>query len=234
MSELVGLLEEADAPESVLAWAAPHGSLEDAWNACARPDHRCWLAAVAGAPMERIVDAAATAFFSVAEGRDDLASLTQALEAVVAEDDGPTCVELAETCEAQAERGPAGYRSAPASAAYAGAARAAALVCRAREAMLSAELSLEGARLDRARNTSVLLGGGVHAFLPANAGPVRLSDVPKAHAVHGALLFVVAACAEACREIAASLTEWRRTDAALVEEELDEIVWQVLVPEDES
>lgn len=196
---LTELLESVDAPAELItrcredAW-----ELDDAWERIRRGDHRVWLAACTGAPIELLVEGAAAALFSVLD--TFLAPppmLARAAELAVA---GATVAELdgaAIACEALADEDRGSYR-APPEPGLAAACRAAALVVRAAEGLAMGEARREAVRLERARSVGARIGAGPAAVLPRADGPARLDVLAAASdPAQGAFLFATAAAAEA-------------------------------------
>lgn len=220
--ELADVLEAMDAPDALVDGVRRDAlDLGEAWETCVEADHRVWLAASAGAPVEVLVEASASAVLVLLERLGDPSPvLADAAQLAVA---GASARELglaAERCEEIAERG-AGYRDA-AGLDLGHAARAAALVARAGEGLAQGEARREAVRLDRAQHMASMLGAAVHAVLPANADAARVDvNAIGRDPAQGAFVYAVAACAEALREVA-SLREVVDPD------ELDAIVRSVL------
>lgn len=207
------MLERVDAPDELVTSVRDTlADLDQAWEACDRGAHRVWLAAVAGAPIEVMIEAGAAAVTALLERLPEPPeAAVVALERAVG---GATTVDLlaaAEACEALADAGSYRGTSAPARAA---AARAAALVARAAEGLAAGEARREATRLEQAQRTGAFVGVGTHAVLPADPGPARL-DVAHGPAdpAQGTFLYAVAAVAEAVAEVAAALGDEPATDA---------------------
>lgn len=203
--ELGELLVIGGAPESLTDWARDCDELEEAWDLCDRADHRIWLAAVGGASLDVLVEAAARAVLEVIdtlpEGRDPLYA---AVEAAISGFDIEECRTLAETCEALVEAS-AGYRV-PAASRFDHAARAAALLARAAEAAQIAAAVAERSRLDQASYRSALVGLGTVGIMPTDPDPVRFDPTrPTADPVQTVVLETIRAAADAVQEAASAL-----------------------------
>lgn len=226
--ELADVLARLDAPEALVRRVAEL-TFDEAWEACEWGEHRVWLAAGAGAPIEALVEAAATAALVVLERLGDPSpALARAAELAVA---GASVFELsraAARCEQIAEAAQGTYRIAPGKA-LPPAARAAALVARAAEGLAEGEARREAVRLERARASGALLGAGMHAFLPAGEGPARIHlATVDSDPAQSAFLFAVAACAESLFESESALHALRDP---LAPSDLDAIVRGVLEDE---
>lgn len=200
--DLHEVLEVADAPDELVRWAREEGlEFEDAWTRCGRVDHRIWLAACGGIPIERVIEAAALAVF-LAEERSSGSPgvIGDALDLAAGGATADALVGAALACEQIAAGGMGDYRI-PSGPGTVERARAAALIARAAEALLAGEARREANRLEHARATGANLGIGMQSVLPRAEGPARL-DVLSAAAdpAQGAFLFCVAACAQAGRE----------------------------------
>jgi len=197
------LLARAEAPAELVSWVRARGpELEQVWDALERGDHRVWVAACAGAPIEALVEGAAAAVLHAVGGLGpDAEPLALTVEDAVAGADSQDLLRAAERCEALAEGGLDSYRR-PISPGHRAGARAAALVARAAEALAAGEAHLEAVRLDQARATSAYLGVGIQTALPAPAGAPRLDVLGEPSPASDAFAFCVAACAEAVREAA--------------------------------
>ncbi|MEC7524975.1 MAG: hypothetical protein VYE22_34155 [Myxococcota bacterium] len=229
--ELHALLESADAPDALVA-EVKEAELEfdAAWARVARADHRLWLAAVGGTPVEVLVEATAAAVLTAVDTFTEAPEpVVRALELSVGGAEPAELLAAAEACEAVAVSGfgAGGYRSA-AEPGSAEAARAAALVARGAEGLAAGEAQREALRLDQARARSAYLGVGVQVALSSPEGPARLDVLAAAgDPAQGAFLFVVAACAEAVRESARAVAAGNpRADAAEASalEDLDRVV----------
>lgn len=199
---LADALERMDAPESLLQPVRELDlELDAAWERCARADHRVWLAAGAGAPVELLVEASAAAVLVLLERLGDPSdALSDAAELAAGGASIRDLARAAERCEQIAERGEASYRTAP-GIGLVHAARAAALVARAAEGLGQGEARREAVRLERARHTGALLGAGAHAVLPARDEPARVNvHALTSDPAQGAFVYAVAACAEALFE----------------------------------
>ncbi len=219
--DLHELLDAADAPDDLVAWAREEDlDFEGAWVACARGDHRLWLAACGGAPIERVIEAAAAALFAVEASV--AATSTMIDEALTLAISGGGAVELltaAEACERIADGGMADYRR-EAGPDLEALARSSALIARAAEALIAGDARREAVRLEQARAAGANLGIGMQSVLPRGEGPARL-DILAAAAdpAQGSFLFCVAACAEALLVAGAEGTEARALDT-IVEDTL--------------
>lgn len=201
--ELYELLGLADAPEELESWAKGlQLDFDAAWVECGRGDHRVWVAACGGSPLEEVVEAGAACVLHVEEMCPDAPStIGDAAELAVAGADQEELLAAAERCERLAREPSTGYRSA-AGPGLGGRARAAALVARAAEALSAGEAQREAGRLQHAQAVSAALGVGVQTVLPPDEGPTRLDLIAGAsRASHGTLLFVVAAVAAALGEL---------------------------------
>lgn len=219
--ELGDVLARLEAPEALVRQVAGL-SFEEAWDECVRAGHRIWLAACAGAAIEALVEAAATAVLVVLERLGDPSpALARAAELAVAGGSVSELSRAAARCEQIAEAAQGTYRIAP-GVAVPHAARAAALVARAAEGLTEGEARREAVRLERARARGALLGAGMHAFLPAGEGPARIHlPTVDADPAQSAFLFAVAACAESLFESEAALHALR---GPLAPSDLDAIV----------
>jgi hypothetical protein len=230
--ELHEILERADAPSALVRWVRESlADLDQAWERCARPDHRIWLAAVAGAPIEALIEAAAAVVTRRLEGEArPPEAVLRALELALGGGSGPELLEAAEACEAVAGGGVGSYRDAEPPR-HAPLARAAALVAGAAEGLSTGEARREAARLEQARQTGAFVGVGTQIALPARAGPARLDVLAAGRdPAQGVFLFAVAAAAEAALE-ASALEGATPADAAASEalvRELDALVRDVL------
>ena len=206
-SDLGDMLARVDAPEPLVSRAqAEEWSFEAAWGECDRGDHRIWIAACGGAPIEVLLEAAAVTVLRALEGfSDGTETLLEAIEGAVAGEPPDVLIAAAEACETLADGGVGGYRAATAPG-YGALARAAALVARAGEGLAAGEAAREAGRLDQASRAAAYLGVGQQIVLPAAAGPARL-DVLAAAAdpAAGAFHFSVAALAEAVAEAGLAL-----------------------------
>lgn len=218
------LLVQIEAPEALIrrvreqAW-----TLDDAWARSMPATHRMWLAACVGAPIEVLVEAAASAVWATSERFADVPPSLGDTVALAIEGAEPSallaaataCEELAATSGSYRTTRPPGFDAL---------ARAAALVAHAAEGLASAAARREAVRLEQARHTGALIGAGASVALPSADGPLRL-DVRAAASdpAQGALLFASAACAESVRECADALTA--AGDAATL---LDPVVLEVL------
>lgn len=203
--ELHEILERLGAPGDLAGWVREGlTDLEQAWERCERPDHRIWLAACAGTPIEGLIEAAAAAVaWRVEELVDPAEPVLRALELSVNGAPAAALLEVAEACERVARGGVGTYRS-TGSPEHASIAQAAGLVARAAEGLLAGEARQEAGRLEQARRTGALIGVGTQVALPARAGPARLDVLAAAHdPAHGMFLFAVAASAEAVAEMEA-------------------------------
>lgn len=223
--ELEETLASADAPDELTRWATRrHLDFDQAWDLCERGDHRIWLAACGGAPIQALIEAAAATVY-VAEERStgSPAAIADALDLAVVGAEPDELLRAAEVCEHIAQGGSAGYRdiSGPGTAARA---RAAALVVRAAEALVAGNARREASRLEHARAIGAVLGVGMQAALPRRDGPARLNVVAAAgDPAQGTFLFAVAASAQAVADVLESL-ERSGADRDSVGRELDAIV----------
>lgn len=216
--EIAARLDELDAPPEITAWAWERATFDEAWDACPTARHRLWLAGVAGMPVEAIVEAACAAFFAHAEHAPELEALVTIVEESVGAADAAACAALAERCEREVgSRGP--YREELRRRAIA---QVVIHVCRAFEALRSAEASMESARMLRAHTAAAYMAGGVQAFLPAEAAPITLLDVALSTAERGLVVLAVASAAEAVRELVVLAGD----DAPWI----DEAAWDALAP----
>lgn len=225
--ELGDVLEAMDAPEALVRHVRELSlDLGEAWERCHRPEHRIWLAAVAGAPIEVLVEASAAAVLVLLERLGDPSeTLAEAVELAAAGAGADELARAAERCEAIAERGASGYRDSL-ERKFEGAARAAAFVARAGEGLAQGEARSEADRLDKARHTAAMLGAAVHVVLPPPGEPARLNVFTlEQDPAQGAFLYAVAACAEAVARVA-------ELPDALAPEALDDIVRSALEEND--
>jgi hypothetical protein len=220
--EIARRLEELDAPPEIAAWASARESFDEAWDACPTARHRLWLAGVAGMPVEAIVEAGCAAFFAHAEHAPELDEFVEAVEESVGATDAASCAALAERCEDAAGAG-GPYREEIRRRAIA---RVASHLCRAFEALRSAEASMESARMMRAQTAAAYMAGGVQAFLPAEPAPITLLDAALSTAERGLVVLAVASAAEAVGELA--------TIAGASATWIDEAAWDALVPDGEE
>lgn len=216
--DLFERLETADAPPELVREVRDGDlDLEAAWERCARPDHRVWLAACAGVPIERVIEASALSVY-LAEERSPgaLAAVGEALDLAVSGGAADALVHAATACERIAAGGVGDYRS-PTGPGTAERARAAALVARAAEALIAGEARREAARLEQARSAGAMLGIGMQAVLRPEDGDTRLDPVAAAaDPAQGMFLYCIAACAQATRECVEALArEGAPRDAAL-------------------
>lgn len=229
--ELHEALRAIGAPaEFADAVAADEVAFEDAWQRCQRADHRIWLAACGGAPIEVVIETAALVVMSAAEELDADAVVRAAELAVAgALDELPRAVEHCEQLASGAVSG--GYREAQ-HPALPHLARAGMLLANAAQGLAEGEARREAERLERAHRTAVLLGAGTSITLPAPDEPARLHPMLAAHdPAQGAFLFAVAACAEAIREVSAARLAGPAPSEELrarVERELDRRVAEAL------
>lgn len=186
-------------------------SFDEAWDGCRRGDHRVWLAACGGAPIEAVIEAAATAVLVLAEALEAEVVLETAQLAVAgAIDELPGAIAA---CEALASDPTGGYRDAQ-QPGLPHAARAAMLLAHAAEGLAEGEARREATRLDQAQRSAALLGAGSNITLPAQAGPARLSpSLAAGDPAQGSFVFAVAAAAEAVRECVAAQLAGRSPDA---------------------
>ncbi|MCC6874600.1 MAG: hypothetical protein IT378_09875 [Sandaracinaceae bacterium] len=231
MIDLRSRLEEIGAPDALVRSTGETSEHEDEtlggiWDRCRRGDHRLWLAAVAGVPVERIVEAAGSAILFAATGREGAEALAGAIERALGSDSPEECLARAARCEELAERGPGGYRSGP-SAGFAALARGAGLVARACEGLIAAEAALSATRRERARRSATLLGAGEQALLGPDPGPAAVLAAPPAHPARHLLCFTVAACAQAVDEACASISA-PEDELEPSREALDEVGWEAL------
>lgn len=233
--ELYEALRSIGAPAELASTIEDEATLEDVWAACERGDHRLWLAACGGAPIELLIEAAAVAVFVVAEELDADAILeTTELAVAGALDELPAAIAA---CEALVSDAAGGYRDAQ-KPGLPHAARAAMLLAHAAQGLSEGEARREAERLDRAQRSAALLGAGSSITLPAHAGPARLSPDRAAHdPAQGSFAFAVAAAAEAITECVAARLAGSDPDAearAAVERELDTVVHEALTEVDAS
>lgn len=201
--ELHERLTQADAPDGLIARVRAGAlDVEQALVRCERAEHRAWILGVAGAPTERLVEAAGAALLWADErvGFDEK-TVASTIDEALGGDDPVKLLELAEASEQIAESGaPTSYRQ-PVPPGGEAIARGAALLARAAEAQLAASAAREAGRLEEARARGATLGVGVDVALPADEGPLRLRlEAAAVDPSQGALHFVVAACAEVTRE----------------------------------
>ena len=216
--ELHELLERVDAPDDLVVWARDAALEFDAvWATLTRGDHRLWVAACGGTPIEVLVEAAAAAVLTAVDTFTEAPEpVVHALELAVGGGSAVELLEAAEACEQVAVSGfgRGGYRSA-AGPGSAEASRAAALVARAAEGLIAGEAQREGVRLEQARARGAYLGVGAQAALSSPEGPPRLDVMAAASdPAQGAFLFAVAACAEALAESARAVAEGNPDTAA--------------------
>lgn len=226
---LVEALESADAPDELKRWAADGAlDLDTAWEDCRRGDHRLWLAACAGAPIDALIEAAAAVVYLADErAPESPETIGAALDLAIAGADSAQLLAAAAACEHIADGGSADYRS-PSGPGTEARARAAALVAHAAEALIAGEARHEAARLEQARATGAALGVGMQGAFPPDAGPARLNVIAAAaDPAQGSFLFAVAASAQAVADVADAL---RRAggDPDRIDRELDAVVRAVL------
>jgi hypothetical protein len=212
--ELSDVLERVGAPAPLVIGVRERVlDLEQAWSECRRGEHRVWLAAVGGAPVEVIVECAAAVVLSVCErlGRS-LERIAETAERAVS-GDTEGLEEAIDACEALAQADPTTYRE-PAAAGLAQAARAGALVGHAALALAEGEARREAPRLERARRMAALLGAGADTTLPARAGPARLEPLSEPDPAQASFAFAVAAAADAVEASEAALRATTDPDAA--------------------
>ncbi|MFK7989776.1 MAG: hypothetical protein AB8I08_27405 [Sandaracinaceae bacterium] len=202
------LLDEIDAPELLVLRAREEDwDVDDAWGRTMPAAHRMWLAACSGAPIEALIEAAASAVWTASEEFKDVPEMLAATVSLAVEG-APSArlLEAATACEQLAGTG-ASYRSAR-SPGFEALVRAAALVAHAAEGLTTGKARREAARLEQARRTGALIGAGAHVALPTAEGPPRL-NVPAAGSdpAQGAFLFASAAAAESVRECADALEQ---------------------------
>ncbi len=220
MATLTDRLEAIDAPDALVEWTRGFDDVDAAWESCRRGAHRVWLAVIAGAPIEALLEAGAAALLE-AEERFSLRSpaVATAIDAALEGADAATLIEAAEACESLSEGGSAGYREAMPPG-YEAIARGAALLARAAEALAAAEAIREARVLEEARHRAATLGIGAQAALPSRDGPARLEQLSAAgDPAQGNLLFCVAACAQAVLDaqdaVVTAGTPTREAEAAL-------------------
>lgn len=228
--EMHEILRRIDAPDELSEWVERELlDFDQAWEGCRRGDHRIWLAACGGAPIEELIEAAAAALLEVEAGFTQTAGpVVSAIESAVAGGDPEALLAAAEACERISEAGIGGYRASLAPG-YEAIARGGALLARAAEGLVAGAAAREAGRLEEARHRSSMLGVGSHAALPAAEGPPRL-DVMRAAAdpAQGVFLFCVAAAAQAVLEAEDAATsrgqplaDARRTCDALARQSLE-------------
>jgi len=220
--ELHELLELANAPDEIVRWAREDLlDFDTAWERCRRSDHRLWLAAVAGAPIEDVIDAAAAVVMTVeAQVGGVPAVVGDALTMAVEGARQRQLSAAAKACEHIADGGMADYRSGAGPSVEA-LASATALVVRAAEALMAGEARREAVRLEQARAVGANLGIGMQSVLPQGDGPARLSVLAAASdPAQGSFLFCVAACAQAVLLM--------KTVDAMPTDELDDVVSETL------
>ncbi|MAQ19882.1 MAG: hypothetical protein CMN30_34395 [Sandaracinus sp.] len=184
---------------------------EDAWAWSERLEGSVWIggaAAVALDEMLRVVSGlVAEALVQVPPAESlVLEALETAERCVRRQATRADCQRLAAACEEAAREAPATFRAAPPRA-YRELVGAGAAVARAAEAIMSARLRDEAARMERARNSARLLGIGVDVFAPAADPAPRLDVDHLGHPIQAELLYVVAALAEAARLLEAAHAE---------------------------
>lgn len=231
--ELIELLEEIDAPDDVTAWIREADlDFEEAWQTCRRGDHRIWICACAGVPIESLVEAAAAVVLTAADTFPDVAEpLTRAVTLAVEGASSSALIAAAEACEQLADGGVGGYRR-PLPPGHGSAARAAGLVARAAEGLAAGEARREAVRLEQSRATGALIGVGNQIVLPRSDGQARLQVMAAASdPAQGAFLFSVAAAAEAVAECAHAVAQGSPRPAeaeASAREDLDAVVREAL------
>lgn len=200
--ELHQILRRVDAPEALAAWAESELlDLEQAWDRCNRGDHRIWLAACGGMPIEKLIDAAAEVLLVVAEELDvSIDRVASTIEAASIGDSSEALLEMAEDCDRIAQEGAGGYREGK-SDENASVARGAASLARAAEGLVAGAAVRDASRVDEARGRSVMLGVGIQSMLPRDVGVPRLDVSGDGQGpAQGIFLFCVAACSEAVSE----------------------------------
>ena len=213
--DLAEILEEIDAPEEIGAWVASGGfDIDGAWDNCERAEHRVWIGACAGFPIQELIDAAAATAWSAIDQLAGLdARIGNAFELAVSGAPTDELVRTAAFCREWAE-GAGTYRK-PRSPAAPYLASAAALVLEAAEGLAIGEARREAVRLERSRQTGVLIGVGTQIVLPPREGPAQLNVIAAAtDPAHGIFLFAIAAIAEALRECTNALEQQGRGDGA--------------------
>jgi hypothetical protein len=229
--ELHDILREIGAPDELSADVEEQeSSFEEAWERCGRGDHRVWLAAAGGVPVELLIEAAAGAVLVTGEKLGEAAEVVlEAAELAVSRsvDELPEAIAA---CESVAGGGVGSYRGAHLLG-LPHAARAAILVAHSAQGLTEGETRREAVRLDQAQRSAAMLGVGSSITLPAQAGPARLQSMLAARdPAQGSFLFAVAAAAEAVAECA--LAELGGSEEAKVRAEvegaLDRVVREVL------
>lgn len=187
-----------------------------AWEACADPAERLWLAACARTPIAILLEAMAAVLEEIAARfGHEAGPLIRAAEVAAAGASADELAGLAERAESLARRGPESYRGAP-MAGFAHLAEAAAMIVHAAEGLVLAETHREAGRLEQARATGTQLGIGTHAVLPRHPGPLRLSpETAPLTPAESMVRYAVAALSEASHELALALLE-REPDAKAV------------------
>ena len=201
MSDPAADLRAMGAPEALVE-AIPE-DLEEAWESLDRLEWLVWVAGVASIALDetlRVLSGlVAEALVEVPEAEALLIEVLETAEACVRrEATRADCQLQAEKAEAAAREAPATFRDAPPKA-YGEVCRAAALLARAAEAIMSARLRDEAARMERARDSAAYLGVGLDIFARREDPPARFDVEHMGHPVQAELLFVVASLAEAAR-----------------------------------
>ena len=202
--DLPDALRLAEAPEALIEWAP--SDAREAFERCGSGPWLIWIAGSSGFPLDvllrcvmSLVDDVVDELDEDTEGRDlILDALDLAEDCLDGEASGEECLEVAEECELVAEEPPATYReSVPPG--FVDLCRASAWIARAAEGFESSRRRLEAPRLEHAQHMGALLGAGSHVFVPAERKvAVNAAELPE-NETQAALLFVVAALAEAVR-----------------------------------
>ena len=182
--------------------------LEEAWEHQPRTEWLVWIAGAAAIALDEALRvlgglvAETLVLVPEAEGLV-MAALETAEACVRREATRADCQEVARRAEEAAKEAPATFRDAPPKA-YREIVLAGAAVARASEAIMSARLRDEAARMERARNSARLLGAGLDIFA-RRADPSPRFDIDHmSHPIQAELLFVVAALAEGARLLEAA------------------------------
>ncbi len=98
---LVRKLRRAGAPSDLLMWIDTLELDENPWEQCDRGDWLIWLAAVAGAPVVALIDAAAACARRALKvvKKEERAPLKTAIRAARKRESADACGEAAEACE---------------------------------------------------------------------------------------------------------------------------------------
>ncbi len=225
-------LRRAGAPTDLVQWIDSLPLDDDPWQQCDRGDWLIWLAALAGAPVVALVDAAVAsarrALKVVKKGRAPLKKAIRAARDRVSAD---ACGGAAEACEMLGPHGRGDDYRSTAAPSYESAAAAAAHVARAAEALLVADAHLAAENMRDADERGAVLGVGSQSTM----GPRRQSPTLELGASGPgaeALSFAVDACAqaalEACEALLPEIPSERERER--IEAALSEIVFDALDP----